>query len=50
MEQYAYILNFLGIRSNNFQHLLNMDIELEEVDDLSEETFETLMGRRKEQL
>ena len=50
MEQYAYILNFLGIRSNNFQHLLNMDIELEEVDDLPEETFETLMGHRKEQL
>ena len=27
-----------------------MDVELEEVDDLSEETFESLMGRRKEQL
>ena len=50
MEQYAYILNFLGIRSNKFQHLLNMDIELEEVNDLSEETFETLTGRRKEQI
>ena len=47
---YSYVLEFLGIQQNNFHNLHDIDMETEEVQDLSGETYESLMARRKEEL
>ena len=47
---YSHVLEFLGIQQNNFHNLHYIDMEMEEVQDLSGETYESLMARRKEEL
>ena len=47
---FSYILEFFGIRHANFHLLQNIDIEMEEVDDLSHETDASLMLRTKDNL
>ena len=50
MLVYAPVLQFLGIQHNNFYALQNIDMETEELQDLSAETVESLMARKRDEL
>ena len=50
MLVYAPVLEFLGIQHNNFYVLQNIDMETEELQDLSAETVESLMARKRDEL